>query len=315
MKKLMLILVCVMSFSAILVGCGDNKEESEAISDNIGGQEEHSPSDQEDDEDTEDQESIRVIAGTVASAEFLDLLDITPVGVATTDKELPSRYDDVPRIGTPMDPNLEQIVSLAPDIYISDNNLKESIDSLLEGHQIQTLFLTNNAYEDVMNNFTELGDFFNQTEIASELVTQMENVESETLEAVEGQDAPRVLVVFGTPESFMLATDRSYAGSLVKKLGGINVTDEIEIANPGPYVPFSEETVAELNPDVILRLSHAAPEATKAAFDREFASGFWVNLDAVQEGNVYDLDSEIFGVTANVKAKEALQLMAEMLYQ
>ena len=57
------------------------------------------------------------------------------------------------------------------------------------------------------------------------------------------------------------------------------------------------------------------PEASKKAFEEEFSKGLWVNLDAVKNNKVYDLDPEYFGVSANIRAVEALEKMSEILYK
>ena len=291
MKKLLSLVLVVMSL-LVLVGCNGEDATSE----------------------TGTESTIRIIAGTVAAAEYLDMMEVEIVGVVSTERGLPERYKDVPQIGTAMSPDLELIVSLAPDLFISDISLKEDIEALLDGQNIETKFLSNRSYEDVISNFEELGTLFGKEDVAQGIVDDMRTTEQEIMESIKDKEAPRVLVIFGTPESFMLATQHSYAGGLVEKIGGINVTNILNQGGPAPYVPFSLETVAELNPDVILRLSHVAPEVTRAAFEREFSQGFWVNLDAVKEGRVYDLSNAYFGVTANVRAKYALQNMAELLY-
>ncbi|TCT15421.1 iron complex transport system substrate-binding protein [Natranaerovirga pectinivora] len=308
MKKILSVLL-IISLGLLVIGCSKKDEVAPTIVVSDGIQEVVT------NEEPEEVETLRVIAGTVASAEFLDLLDITPIGVVSTAHKLPSRYDNIPQIGTAMSPDLEFIVSLNADLYISDNGLKENIEALLEGQNLETMFLINNSFDDVMRNFEELGSFFRKEDRAGELVKEMKDKEEEILASIKNKEVSRVMIIFGTPESFMLATERSYAGGIVKKLGGINVTDDIKNAPPSPYIPFSLETVADLNPDVILRLSHAAPEATRAAFEREFAQGFWVNLDAVKNNRVYDLDNNYFGVTANVRAKDSLEKMAEILYK
>lgn len=261
------------------------------------------------------QQELRVIAGTVAAAEILDLIDVDVVGVVSTEKALPERFNGITEIGMPMNPDLEKVVSLNPELYITDASLKESIEALFEGQNIETMFLSNNSYQNILENIESLGQYFGKEEKAKAVLDEMKEREQQVLNSIEGKEAPRVLVIFGTPESFMLATKHSYAGGLVEMLGGINVTDSLGENRPMPYLPFSLETIADLNPDMILRLTHASPEVSRAAFEKEFEKGFWVNLEAVKNHRVYDLDPEYFGVTANIRAIEALEKMAEILYQ
>lgn len=69
------------------------------------------------------------------------------------------------------------------------------------------------------------------------------------------------------------------------------------------------------DPDIILRTSHAMPEQVMAMFRDEFADNdIWQHFQAVQEGKVYDLDNNKFGMSANFRYKEALEELKPMLY-
>ncbi|WP_461614219.1 ABC transporter substrate-binding protein [Clostridium sp. Marseille-QA1073] len=303
MKKIKEIMALSLCATTLLVGCRSNATTKEENKSETAVEQKKEVTDK------------KVIAGTTMSAELLDLIDVDAVGVLSTKKELPERFKDLPEIGSPMKPDLEKVVSLNPDLYISDGNLKGNIEELFKEKNINTLFLNNNSYEDVIKNIEDLGKYFEKEEKTKDLVSKMKKEEERILDSVKGKEAPKVLVIFGTTESFMLATKHSYAGSLVEKLGGKNVTDELSKDKSTPYVPFSLEAVANLNPDIILRLTHMEPEASKEAFEKEFSKGLWVNLDAVKNNKVYDLDPNYFGVSANIKAVEALEKMSEILYK
>lgn len=260
------------------------------------------------------EETKNIIAGTLMSAELLDLFDMDPVGVLSTEKTLPERYKDTTQIGSPMKPDLEVVTSLNPDLYVSDANLKEGIEEVFKITDFETIFLSNNSYEDIFKSIGALGDYLNKEDKANSIISEMRSKEKGIMDTISKKDLPNVLILFGTPESFMIATHHSYTGSLVEKLGGTNVAGDLANGKPMPYVPFSLETIADLNPDVILRLTHVSPEISKKAFDEEFEKGFWVNLDAVKNEKVFDLDPNYFGVSANMRVMDALKQMAEILY-
>jgi len=304
MKNIKLLMVLMLTVVIGLVGCTNKAiiEEPEL----------ETPVVQVD--EIEEEVDKNIIAGTLMSAELLDLFDITPVGVLTTEKSLPERYNGVTQIGSPMKPDLEVVVSLNPDLYVSDSNLKEGIDEIFGGNNIETMFLTNNSYEDIFKNIEDIGEYLNKTDKADTIISEMRKEEKDILDSISGKESPKVLVLLGTPESFMIATPNSYTGSLVEKLGAINVASDLAKDKPMPYVPLSLEIIADLNPDIILRLTHVSPEISKKAFDTEFEKGFWTNLDAVKNEKVYDLDPNHFGVSANLRMMKALEELAEILY-
>lgn len=302
MKNMKLSVILVFSMMLLLTGCG-SKDVSEKSVEVKSSKSEKAVQEK------------KVVAGTVMAAELLDLLEVDLVGVPSTKKGLPKRYEGVTEIGMSMKPDIEKVMSLDPDIFVSDSTLKEAVDGLLGDKEMELVYMNNNSYEDLKVTITSLGEKFNKEEKAKEVVDNMKEKEKEVLKSIEGKENPKVMVIFGTTESFMLATNNSFVGSLVGKLGATNVTDELSKGVPTPYVPFSLEQAVALNPDIILRLTHMEVEASKAAFDQEFSKGLWQNMQAVKEGKVYDLDPKYFGVTANSRSSESLEKLAEILYK
>lgn len=306
-KSLLMLLILSLMVSIAACSKGDTGKDND-----VDVVTEDDRDDVKDDQVIEEEKNI--IAGTLMSAELLDLFDINPVGVLTSEKGLPSRYDDIQKIGSPMQPDLEIVTSLEPEVYITDANLKESLEELFKGSNFEMLFLSNNSYEDVFTNIENVGAFLGKEDRADEIILEMRDKEKEILDSISGKESPNVLILFGTPESFMIATPNSYTGNLVEKLGGVNVAANMAQGRPMPYLPYSLETIADLNPDIILRLTHVSPELSKKAFDEEFSKGFWSNIDAVKNEKVFDLNPDYFGVTANLRIMKALEEMAEILY-
>ena len=113
----------------------------------------------------------------------------------------------------------------------------------------------------------------------------------------------------------MLATESSYLGDLAKTLGAINIASEIDTNIESAYIQFSLEQILAQNPDYVLRFAHGNIEETSKMFDEAFDKNeAYQQLDAVADGKVYDLDSTIFNVSANLKVTEAITKLGEILY-
>jgi len=109
----------------------------------------------------------------------------------------------------------------------------------------------------------------------------------------------------------MLATEKSYVGNLVNLAGGDNVLEDASIS----FAQVNKEELLNLNPDKIVVMVHADPETTNAQIKETLATdAAWKNLDAVKNGEVHYLDSEYFGMSANLKVIEALDKMHDILY-
>ena len=157
----------------------------------------------------------------------------------------------------------------------------------------------------------ELGEIFEREEEAQALVDEFTEFYNSYKDQNEGKEAPRVLILMGLPGSYIIATENSYVGSLVELAGGENVyagTDQ-------EFLTVNTEDMKTKEPDVILRAAHALPEQVVEMFQEDFETNdIWKHFQAVEEGRVYDLTYEYFGMSANFNYPQALEELQPMLY-
>ncbi|KNF08284.1 putative ABC transporter periplasmic binding protein [Gottschalkia purinilytica] len=298
MKKILaFILTAILAIS--FVGCSSkesNKESDEATK-------------------TSKEEKKVVVSGTVALSQVLESLNVELAGRPTTKEPISESLKKLPEIGDPMNPDMEKIKALNPDVFVSTGALKDSLGKNLEENGIKTEFYDLNSFDGVKNTIKELSQKFDKEEEGKKILDDFNTREEKILKSIEGKEKPKVMIIFGTPGNFMLATEKSFTGDLAKKLGGENVTNAFGNA-PSPYIPFNIEEALKQNPDVILRLTHVEREKSKAMFDKEFEGNKqWGNFEAVKNNKVYDLDKNYFGVTGTLKSIDALEKMSEYLYE
>lgn len=257
-------------------------------------------------------EDHRIIAGTVVIADILDRLDLDAVAVPDTIKELPERFDGLPNIGNAMDPDAEVIKSLNPTELLTVSTLEYDLKDSFETYKIPADYLDLTSVEAMQAEIVELGNRYNRKEQADKLNAEL-NVEIEAVQAAAAQnEKPRVLILLGVPGSYLVATEYSYAGDLVRLAGGENVMAGQE----AEYLPSNTEFLYDSNPDIILRLAHGMPDEVVKMFDEEFVKNdVWKHFDAVKNGRVYDLEEELFGTTAALNVPEALQQLQEIFYE
>ena len=126
--------------------------------------------------------------------------------------------------------------------------------------------------------------------------------------------SPRVLILMGLPGgSYVVATESSYVGDLVKLAGGTNIYGD---GDGKDFVNVSVEDMLKQNPDLILRSSHAMPEQVKEYFQQEFSNNeTWQQFDAVKNNKVFDLNNEYFGMSANFNYQKGLEDLEGILYE
>lgn len=258
-----------------------------------------------------DEESLRLVATSPAVADIMDKLELDLVGVCTTSSELPERYKDITKVGTAMSPDLEIVKSLDPDYVLSPSSLQNDLQPKYASVEVNSIFLDLKSVDGMYQSIEGLGEKFNRQEQAQKLVDEYKTFMSEYREKNKDKDKPTVLVLMGLPGSYIVATENSYVGSLVKLAGGINVyqnTDE-------EFLTANTEDMQQKDPDIIVRAAHALPDQVKEMFAEEFETNdIWKHFRAVQEGRVYDLNSNLFNMSAKFNYTEALEELQPILY-
>lgn len=256
-------------------------------------------------------EEFRIVPTTVALTETLDALDLDIVGKPTTYKDLPKRYKDVPEIGQPKKPNVEVVKSLNPTHVLTVTTIKSEMDPVFEQLKMKGTYYDYDSLNGLKKSITEMGNTFNRKEQAKKLNKKFENAEAEIKAKIQGKERPKVLILMGVPGSYLVATEHSYIGDLVKIAGGENVIQNESRA----YLASNTEELYKVNPDIILRLPHGFPDQVKEMFKKEFSTNdIWKHFDAVKNNRVYDLEEIPFGITASIKADDALVQLYDILY-
>ena len=252
-----------------------------------------------------------VVATSVAVTEILDALGIKVSGVPTTSYDLPESTEGAVEIGNPMSPDLEIIKSLSPTMVVSVDTLGTDYMNLFIENNIPSEFVSLESLDGLKETIITLGEKFEKNNEAKALVEVIESKELEVKEKADALEKPEVLVLFAAPGSTMIATEKSYIGSLVNIVGGKNIIED----NSTAFTTYNKEDLAMLNPEKILVMVHAMPEETKAALEKEMASDpAWQNIKAVKEGKVTYLDSEYFGMSANLKVIEGFDILSDIVH-
>ena len=252
------------------------------------------------------------MATSPAVAQICNRLNLDLVGICQSTSELPERYDGVTTVGMAMNPDLEIIKSLDPDYILSPATLQNDLQPKYASIGVSSLFLNLKSVEGMYASIEGLGEKFGREEEAAVMLEEFDSFMTEFAEKNAGKESPKVLVLMGLPGSYIIATDNSYVGSLVKLAGGTNVYGD---GDGQEFLFANTEDMKTKEPDVILRAAHGLPDEARKMFAEEFSTNdIWQHFKAVQEGRVYDLDSDLFNMSANFSYEEALKALQPMLY-
>lgn len=257
----------------------------------------------------------RIITTSVPLAEMLHLLDITPVGVPTSTNPLPADFETIDKIGSPMQPDLEVVTNLQPDLILGAKSLQSTLDKNLEGIHLQAAYLPTDSFEDLKLSFKTLGTYFGKEEEMHNVLDSIVKKEHELVKQGEGKELPTVMLMIGTSDSFMVMSEKSYVGSLIKRLGADNIaTSALKVEET--YSPMNMEDVVVADPDIILVLASADHGASEDMFKKEVEKNdTWTKLSAYQNDKIHMLDYKVFGVTSIQNAEKALTEIATYFYE
>ena len=258
------------------------------------------------------EEDPRLVATSPATAQICDKLDLELVGVCTTSSTLPERYADLPTVGTAMSPDMEIVSSLNPDYVLSPNSLQSDLEPKYEAAGLNSIFLDLKSVEGMYDSIESLGEKFGRQEQAQALVDEYQAYMADYTSQHGDKSSPKVLILMGLPGSYIVATESSYVGNLVKLAGGENVYGD---GDGKDFLNANTEDMLTKSPDIILRAAHALPDEVKQMFADEFETNdIWKHFSAVQNGKVYDLDPSLFNMSANFRWTEALDELEPLLY-
>lgn len=255
---------------------------------------------------------LRIAVTSMATVDIMEKLNIDLVAVPDSDIEnIPERYKDVPKVGMAMTPDIEKLKQLHPDYVFSPVSL---ISDLLPKYKAANLdygFLNLNNIDGMYKSIEDLGNLLDRKKEAKELIEDYKKFIEDYKAKHRDKKAPKVLVLMGLPGSYVVATENSYAGSLIKLAGAENVYEGTD----QQFITINTEDMLKKDPDMILRTAHALPDDVKEMFRKDFAENdIWKHFRAVKENKVYDLDYKKFGMSAKFNYKEALNDLEELFY-
>lgn len=293
--KVKRIIALILSAAAVisLVGCVNQHPESAATK-------------------TEANKEVRLVATSPAVAQICNRLNLDLVGVCNTSGTLPEKYDNVKKVGMAMNPDLETIKSLNPDYVLSPSSLESDLQPKYASIGVKSLFLNLKSVDGMYASIEDLGEKFDRKDEADEMLNEFKTFMDKYKDKNKDKKSPKVLVLMGLPGSYIVATDNSYVGSLVKLAGGTNVYGD---GGGEEFLTANTEDMQIKDPDIILRAAHALPDEVKEMFAKEFETNdVWKHFRAVQNGKVYDLDSSLFNMSANFSYSDALEVLQPLLY-
>lgn len=223
----------------------------------------------------------------------------------------PPEVSKLPRVGALLDPDIERILSLHPDLVVvfeTQTNLREQ----LERAKIPIYVYRHAALPDILTTIRAIGMRAGREQAAADLARRLEQRIAAVRTRVAGRPRPRTLIVFDREK---LALRGIYASGgfgfihdMVDAAGADNVFSDVK----QQAVQATTELILARRPEVILELRANPLDATTRA--REI--GVWSTLSslpAVRTSRVYFIDQQKT-VVPGPRVAEAIELIARTIH-
>lgn len=191
-----------------------------------------------------------------------------------------------PHVGALLNPNLERIVALKPDLVLgsAEANRRETADQL-ERLGIPLYGLTAHSLDETLGSLEDLGRVLGREEQARVLVGGLRQRIAAVEKSVHGRLRRKVLfVVWYRP--LITVGPRTFIADVIHRAGGVSITDNPESEWPH----LSLEEVLRRNPDVIL---FPRTESFTQGLEEFARLPGWKGLTAVKEHRLYFISDAV----------------------
>ncbi len=219
--------------------------------------------------------------------------------------DYPPEAKQKPHVGAILNPSLEQIVALKPDLVlgIAEANRREIADQL-ERLGVPLYGLTAHTIDEMLRSVHDLGELLGRQAEASALVERLQVRIQAVAEQVKGRPRPKVLfAVWYQP--LITAGPHTFIADVVRRAGGDSITDDLSEEWPR----LSLEEALHRDPDIIL---FPRSESFAPSLDTFRNLPGWRDLRAVKNQQLYFIPDTI--VRPCPRLVDALEEVARILH-
>jgi iron complex transport system substrate-binding protein len=255
----------------------------------------------------------RIVSLVPALTEMLYALGVGPQVVAVSSyDEYPPEVASLPRVGALLDPDMERILSLRPDLVISYGS-QTTMQAQLTRAGIGVYNYRHAGLEGVLTTIRDLGSAVGRPadgeRLARDIRTRLDRLHAR----VRDRQAPRTLLVFERDPASLRGVYVSggvgFLHDMLEAAGGVNVFADVQREAVQPSV----ETMLTRAPDVILEVRAAGLLAPTGAAKARGAWSALGSIPAVRNGRIHVLDGEYL-VVPGPRVVQATEAFARALH-
>jgi iron complex transport system substrate-binding protein len=255
-------------------------------------------------------EAHRIVSVIPATTEMLFAMGAGDrvVAIGTYDR-FPPPAMRLPRVGALLDPDVERILSLRPDLVVVYET-QADLRTQLERARIPFFLYRHRGLSDITETIRALGARIGMADRADALAGSLESRIADLRAKIADRRRPRTLLVFGRERGTLRGIDASggvgFLHDMVEAAGGTDVLSDVRQQS----VTMSTEMVLARAPEVIIELRYSRENGTSRDMSAWQALG---SVPAVRSHRVYLLEGEEF-VVPGPRVAEAIERLARTLH-
>ena len=211
--------------------------------------------------------------------------------------------------------DVERLLSCAPDLVIINKGMNEKLLPVLEENKIPALVVELKTYDDFKRGLKIFSLVSGDVEAGDKIISDMDAEIKAIVDKVP-KTPLRVAILHSTAQGLTVQLDGSIAGSIVKMFSWENVASGMTPLEKNPdAAPYSMETLAEQNPEIIFVTSMGDLDEIKANMTKAIAENeAWQAIGAVKDKRLYFLPQDLFLLSPGLRYPEAVKTMAKLIY-
>jgi iron complex transport system substrate-binding protein len=224
--------------------------------------------------------------------------------VAVSDySKYPSEARNKPSIGLPLNPSIERIVSLHPDLVLGDGNMNQRATiEQLQKLDIPVFLVTPHGVEGIYRSIASLGKVLNRNASARDLIQRLRVRVDAVHSRVRGKPTIRILMpIWYNPITTI--GKHAFITELIEIAGGLSVSGDLEQEWP----QVSMEAVLAWAPQGLLLV-----QGSKISLEQIQGLAGWQSLPAVRNRRLFTVDDRID--SPSPVAFDALEQLAEQFH-
>lgn len=222
----------------------------------------------------------------------------------TTYCDYPPEAKQVEKIGDTMQPNIERIVALRPQlVLVSTASQLEAFTRQLNEQGIAVYVTDPRSLEDVFRSIRTLGELLNESERAEQLANDLSARASAVEAAVKTSKPVRVFYQVSAAPLYTIGRE-AFLTDLIRRAGGFSVTADV----PGAFPRYSDEAALATQPEAIILSVDSSMDEGNAKPAASLAK-----TPAVTSGRVYGINGDLLS-RPGPRLVDGLEQMARALH-